>query len=114
MATRNSRGAARRAERWRELLQRWQDSGLSQAEFCRRRRIAAWKFRWWKRRLSGQGAVTGGSFVPVQLVAAGFSRELELTLPGGRALRFGVEVDVQKLAAIVAALEAIPPEGPPC
>ena len=114
MAKRNSRVAARGAERWRVLLRRWKDSGLSQAEFCRRRGIAAWKFSWWKRRLSGAGAVPSGSFVPVQVVAAASSRELELTLGGGRALRFGADVDAEKLAAIVAVLEALPAEDGAC
>lgn len=52
MAARNSAVADRREQRWRELLVRWQDSGLSQAEFCRRRGIPVWKFLWWKKRLS--------------------------------------------------------------
>jgi hypothetical protein len=51
MAKINSRAAdQQRHERWRELLARWQSSGLSQAAFCRRERIHVWQFAWWKKR----------------------------------------------------------------
>jgi hypothetical protein len=44
-----------RARYWRQLVAQWQKSGLSQAEFCRRRRIKAVSFGWWKRKLQGLG-----------------------------------------------------------
>jgi hypothetical protein len=40
-----------RALYWRRLLSECEDSGLSQAEFCRRRGIQAGTLAWWKRRL---------------------------------------------------------------
>jgi hypothetical protein len=42
-----------RARYWQRLVAAWQKSGLSQAEFCRRREISAVTFAWWKRRLRG-------------------------------------------------------------
>ena len=127
MAKSNSEVSARRVAYWRGLLERWRASGLSQAEFCRQRGIPISKFAWWKRRLSAGGAAGpvqrarpsrkgphGGAFVPVQIVAAPAAGELELTLRGGRVLRFGVDVDAGKLAVIVAALEALPAEGRSC
>lgn len=42
-----------RAAYWQRLLAEWERSGLSQAEFCRRRRVKAVTFAWWKRRLKG-------------------------------------------------------------
>lgn len=115
MAKRRSEAAIERAEHWRGLLQRWRESGLSQAEFCRRGRIPPWKLAWWKKRLSAEGVVAAGStFVPVQMVATAPAEELELTLRDGRVLRFGCNVEAAKLAAIVAALEALPAEGSPC
>jgi hypothetical protein len=75
MAKSKAQAAVGRRERWRELLRRWQASGLSQAEFCRRRGIPVWKLAWWKRRLTEEplaGRVDAEStapeapFVPVQ------------------------------------------------
>jgi hypothetical protein len=42
-----------RAKYWARLLASWQKSGLTQAEFCRRRGVKAVTFAWWKRKLRG-------------------------------------------------------------
>jgi len=42
-----------RAKYWAQLLGAWEKSGLTQAEFCRRRGVKAVTFAWWKRRLRG-------------------------------------------------------------
>ena len=49
-----------RARHWRGLVDAWAGSGLSQAEFCRRRSVKAVTFGWWKRRLKGARRPTGG------------------------------------------------------
>ena len=49
-----------RARHWRGLVDAWETSGLSQAEFCRRRGVKAVTFGWWKRRLKGARKPTGG------------------------------------------------------
>jgi len=40
-----------RARYWQRLVAAWEKSGLSQAEFCRRRKVKAVNFGWWKRKL---------------------------------------------------------------
>lgn len=40
-----------RSNYWARLLGAWEKSGLSQAEFCRRRGVKAVTFAWWKRKL---------------------------------------------------------------
>lgn len=42
-----------RAKYWERLVAAWARSGLSQAEFCRRRGVKAVTFAWWKRQLRG-------------------------------------------------------------
>jgi len=49
---------ADRAKYWQRLVTAWEKSGLSQAEFCRRRGVKPVAFGWWKRRLVG-AAKTG-------------------------------------------------------
>lgn len=44
-----------RARYWAAQLAAWERSGLTQAEFCRRRKIKAVSFGWWKRKLQGTG-----------------------------------------------------------
>ncbi len=45
-----------RAKYWGQMVGAWESSGLTQAEFCRRRGLKAVTFAWWKCRLVG---VTG-------------------------------------------------------
>ena len=44
-----------RARYWGRLVQSWERSGLTQAEFCRRRDVKAVTFSWWKRKLRDTG-----------------------------------------------------------
>jgi len=120
MANSKAEAAERRREHWREVLRRWESSGLSQAAFCRQREIPIWRFTWWKKRLSDERpAQAGGLFVPVGVARSGTSSAgLELTLRGGRLLRFDADVPPARLAEIVAALETCPdgsrPGGQAC
>jgi hypothetical protein len=99
----------RRHEHWRRVVGRWRASGLSQAEFCRRQDIPVWQLAWWRKRLKGQAEDATSLFVPVTIApTAASAAELELTLPGGRILRFRAEVEPTTLAGIVAALEKLP------
>lgn len=52
-----SRSRAERARDWQRHLDRWERSGLSQAEFCRRCGLKAVTFSWWKTKL-GVGAAS--------------------------------------------------------
>jgi hypothetical protein len=109
MAKSNSGLVAQRHEHWQRIVGRWRASGLSQAEFCRRQDIPVWKLAWWRKRLKGQAEESASLFVPVGIVpAAASTTELELTLPGGRILRFPAQVEPTTLAGIVAALEKLP------
>ncbi len=54
---------ANRAKYWQRMVTAWEASGLSQAEFCRRRGLKAVTFGWWKRQLAvtpGRGGRGGG------------------------------------------------------
>lgn len=50
-------------ENWRRHIEKWQNSGLSQAEYCRRNDLSANAFQWQKGRLRKRGT----AFVPVKL-----------------------------------------------
>ena len=42
-----------RAKYWATQVAAWERSGLTQTEYCRRRRIKSGNFAWWKRQLLG-------------------------------------------------------------
>jgi hypothetical protein len=109
-----------RAAYWRRLLGEWAQSGLSQAEFCRRRGLKAVNLAWWKRRLRGspgtpragrQRATRGAgraAFVelawPSHAVGGGWG--YELVLPGGACLHLPADFDAERVAQFVRALTA--------
>lgn len=77
-----------RAEYWATQVAAWERSGMTQAEYCRRRRIKAGSFAWWKRQLlgPGRGRPTRPADRPKQYAKVSKERG-GLTKPGERAKR---------------------------
>ena len=113
------------AERWRERLARWPDSGLSISEFCWREGVSEPSFYQWRKRLKRELSRNGGHasrkpvFVPVQVVDAGDQATclaasdsvgtgegamVEVVLPGGVRVRFGLQVDESRLRSVLRAV----------
>jgi len=64
------RGAAlKKAVFWREQIEGWRRSGLTQAEYCRRTDLAKSSFQYWRRRLRAEEAASseGPVVVPVSI-----------------------------------------------
>ena len=101
-------------QHWRQLLERWQHSGLSVRAFCRRHRLAEPTFYAWRRTLregdcpangsQGPGAVT---FLPVHVQHDHTDQppSLELVLGGGRQVRIPPGFDPTTLRALLSVLE---------
>ena len=53
---------------WQEHMERWQSSGLTQADYCGRNGLKLSTFRYWRKRLATADT-------PVTLVPVGFSRD---------------------------------------
>jgi len=82
--TSNGRVRCSEAE-WREIITRYEASGLGTREFCRREPLHLTSFLRWQRKL----ATGGGDFIPVTSAsAAPTAWRLEITLPNGCQLRF--------------------------
>ena len=50
---------------WKQHIEHWQETGLSQAEYCRRHNLKHYQLVYWKKRFSK--TTTGVSFVPLKL-----------------------------------------------
>ncbi|QRK10889.1 transposase [Archangium violaceum] len=97
----------------RAVLEAYEESGLSVAEFARRHGLGPQRLRWWKKRRREE-ASPERSFVPVH-VAAPPSREeretaagaasMEVVLARGRRIRVEPGFDADALARLVRALE---------
>jgi len=117
---------ARRAH-WQTVLEACRRSGLSQAEFCRRRGIPPGTLSCWKHKLARArehgprpaAVVADPAFVPVRLTATPSPSttrpvgglpawgELEIVLVDGRQLRARGPVDPQWLGQVVRTLETL-------
>lgn len=113
-------------EFWRRKMREQARSGLSIRAWCREHDLHEHSFYWWRVRLarSGRGgkvrstkptpfaARQGQAFVPVRVSSQGLSGtegQIEIVLSGERCVRVIGPVDRQRLADVLATLEA-----PPC
>ena len=96
---------------WKQQIEQWQQTGLSQAEYCRRNNLKHHQLVYWKKRYLK--AETEVSFVPVQLEAL-----LDIPAPADQASLtviidnpFKVEIaagfDPQLLRQVVTALRGL-------
>lgn len=72
-----------RAKYWATQVAAWERSGLTQAEYCRRRRIKPGSFAWWKRQL----LVPARPADRAKQSARASKQRVRLTKPGERAKR---------------------------
>ncbi len=112
-----------RARYWQRLLAAWEKSGLSQAEFCRRRKVKAVNFGWWKCKLESMSKSVPGTgrsgssrakpsprsakpqFVEFRMTDATAAPAYEVVLRGGRVIRLPRDFDPAVVAQLVAAVE---------
>ena len=113
-----------RARYWQRLVAAWEKSGLSQAEFCRRRKVKAVNFGWWKRKLESiskphpetdrSGSSRTGSsprsakprFVEFQMTDAAAASAYEVVLRGGRVIRLPQNFDSAVVVQLIVAVES--------
>ena len=102
-------GKSERESGWRAHVAAWKAGCGSQAEYCRQHGLTQNDFSWWKRELARRDAnveTAAPTFIPVKLAAQRTpDHAFELTLRGGRLLRFGLDVDAAILSAVVRELE---------
>jgi len=99
---------------WQEHISQWSESGLTQAEFCRRNKLSAAAFHWWKGQLRKKSKArknpsTSMQFVEVHGVppASVHSGEIyEVVLSRSRAIRVGRDFDSDVLKRLIAAVES--------
>lgn len=117
-----------REQIWREVMERWRESGLSQQAFCEQEQIKLTTFGYWRRELKrrdGQDApamaldarpsakTTDSSrkkpaplFVPVEINESQSGSACEIVLSDGLVIRFSNPCDPSQMAQVVKTLEA--------
>lgn len=98
--------AKRRSQReWEEIVRAFERSGLSQGEFCKRRKLSTETFGWWRWRL-GKGAPPAETpeFVEVAVVGAAGCRPVTIEFAGAVVVRVERGFDEETLRRVVAVL----------
>ena len=89
MPKKKRRRARHSEKQWIEILKRFESSGQSVRDFCRREGVASSSFQRWRKRL---GSVASAEFVELvpaaQTSAVSASWSLDVSLPNGVCLRF--------------------------
>jgi len=115
-ADRPQRARTERGRFWERHLQQWRQSGLSQAQYCRRHHLSAPAFGWWKGRLSATdrpAPPAGGkksSFVELTLdgreaPAPAGAVVYEIVLSRQRSLRLGGSFEPERVRQLLQLLE---------
>jgi hypothetical protein len=119
----NRRRSEAKEQAWRERFERFETCGLTVRAFCEQEEIREAAFYFWRRTIAerdGSRSASGSAdhvpaFVPMvvreQPIA---SQVMEILLAGGRVLRLPASISGERLAEVVAALEAIAPGQPQC
>ena len=101
-----------KVQRWRQLIERWQHSGLSVRAFCQRQQLAIPSFYTWRRRLRRDDGLanhetTAVTFLPVHVRPddTGTQVPLEIVLANGRCLRIPRDFDAAHLREVLRTLE---------
>ncbi len=101
---------AQRYGYWRPLVEEHQQSGLSQKEFCKQRKLVLSQFVYYRCQIMSEApqfAIKATSFVPVKvsgeenIIASG---EIKLSLPNGFQCSFPVQIDAPQLKRLVEVL----------
>lgn len=97
---------------WQRMVASLEASGLSRAEYCRRRRLNYHTLTYWVKRLgrSDQGRTGGGaglpSFVEVSWPGVVGSAAYEVLLGNGRAIRLGAGFESEALQRLIRTVES--------
>jgi hypothetical protein len=104
-----------RRQQWVEIIKRWEESGLTQVDFCRKHDISLKSFYARKANLRkyNEEPEKTGSFVEVtplllasKQVSSGAPMSFQAQLPDGTALVFPVTVNPEYIADILSALRS--------
>ncbi len=70
---------------WNKRIEQWQQSGLTQKDFCLQQNLVAHQFTYWLNKFQltqREPKSSAGGFVPVNIISSS-SSQLHITLPNG-------------------------------
>jgi transposase-like protein len=97
-----------RRRQFEEHMRRWRDSGLTQAEYCRRYELKWSTFHYWRKRLQEKATALTLVQVPVRKnLSCHRSHELALIVADRYTVEIGQDFNASTLARLVDTLERL-------
>jgi hypothetical protein len=109
-----------KAVHWQQVLEQFQQSGLSVRAFCAERCIAANSFYQWRRKLGDKSNSSGNAIIPVKLVSASPAtatipcRVIQIITPNGFSIRVDSAMPSDELTAILRVIHDSAVRGESC
>jgi hypothetical protein len=97
---------------WKTHLESWKNSGLSQAEYCKRNNLKPVTFSYWKCRQKNEANQSSG-FVAVNIPKTiakskyNASDSFRIDLPDGMKLTFSIQTAPERIAKIISVLRRV-------
>ena len=92
---------------WEEHIQAWQQSGLSQVEYCRRNNLKDHQWWYWRKRIS-HPPDTDVTFVPLRFSSNKTSRTgISVVTPNGYRIECDTGFDFSKLRQLILAVRGL-------
>ena len=85
---------------WQDRITGWQESGISQSQFCRENNLSLATFCYWKKRLVEQ---TDNKFIQVPIFSQK-SEQVKLIIPGGIKIIFKKNTELKIISTILEAI----------
>lgn len=107
--TTNKSHESSKAEQWAFHIKRWEESMLSQPEYCKQAGISYAAFGYWRSKLSSDGKASTVNFVPVSVTAKKSSvveapKSIQIKLVSGHLVYIPTTLPVADIAALIAAI----------
>lgn len=103
--------SAQKYRYWQEHIERWQQSGLSQVEYCSQNGIKPRRWGYWKKKLTRKSTEAGISFVPVQLSSSlpmpVTRSNLNLFTSNGYKVEVGIGFDPSTLKQLILTVQSL-------
>ena len=92
---------------WEGHLQVWQQSGLTQAEYCRQNNLKNHRWWYWRKRIS-HPPDTGVTFVPLRFSSSKISQTgIRVVTPNGYRIELDNGFDFSRLRQLLAAVRGL-------
>lgn len=96
---------------WEDHIQAWQQSGLSQVEYCRRNNLKDHQWWYWRKRIS-QPCDTDVTFVPLHFSSSKITNQISrgaisVVTPNGYRIECDNDFDVSKLRQLITTVRGL-------